>query len=533
MNKDMTTVPKLEVTFGANGNSAHFQAAGWSKPESGFTWAIGDRAILQLPALDPCPELIIALQGYPFIRLPYLASQAVKVYIGTVLVSEFRATGSFTRIVRIPGNLLSVNSALHLVQSESRSPAEFGLSDVRQLGIAWKRMSFFPGRSHHALSTSGKGKQHGNARDQQATTFNNSSVAESSGTSGIKADSDLLADEDLIRCLRTGEISCLEKLLRGHPEFAKIRVSVSAQLPNDPSIVSCELNSKRNWNLVFPSIWQGGTSEPPASKMIAWHLISALPVLAAYASSRRTPGSFILNLADDPHARGVSFCARSDENVLIPDPYFLRSRGYRELKSSFRTTIVPFRARRPIALWRGTTTGDRGRLGVLDLPRIQLCLLGKRLENRAILDFGLTGAVQLQSDAELEQLKEMDLFSDFIPPERLSEWMFHVDIDGNTNSWPGLFQKLLSGGLVFKVASPGGWRQWYYDRLQEYVHFIPVASDLSDLVSKVKFYLYNLAEAERIATASQDLAFGLSYCGEILAALEVIEDAIIQESLRY
>jgi len=169
----------------------------------------------------------------------------------------------------------------------------------------------------------------------------------------------------------------------------------------------------------------------------------------------------------------------------------------------------------------------------LDLPRIQLCLLGKRLENRAILDFGLTGAVQLQSDAELEQLKEMDLFSDFIPPERLSEWMFHVDIDGNTNSWPGLFQKLLSGGLVFKVASPGGWRQWYYDRLQEYVHFIPVASDLSDLVSKVKFYLYNLAEAERIATASQDLAFGLSYCGEILAALEVIEDAIIQESLRY
>ncbi len=169
----------------------------------------------------------------------------------------------------------------------------------------------------------------------------------------------------------------------------------------------------------------------------------------------------------------------------------------------------------------------------MDLPRIQLCLLGKRPENTAILDFGLTGGVQLQSDSELEQLKNMDLFSDFIPPERLSDWMFHVDIDGNTNSWPGLFQKLLSGGLVLKVDSPGGWRQWYYDRLQPYVNFVPVAGDLSDLVSKVKFYSYNLAETERIAAAGQELASGLSICGEIFAALEVIEDAIIRESLRH
>jgi hypothetical protein len=533
MMKDMVTAQKFEVTFGKKGNSAPFQTAGWSKPESGFTWALGDRATLKLEAIDPCAELIIALQGHPFLHSPELASQTVNVYVGNVMVSEFRASGPFTRIARIPGDLLSGGLALHLVQSESRSPAEFGLSDTRKLGIAWHRISFFPRPSYYPASTLGKGKQYRNARDQNTAAFNSFSLTESSGFSDIKTGADFLADEELLRCLRTGEVSCLETLLRRHPEFSKIRIALSAQLPDDPSIVGCKLDNKRNWALAFPAVWQTGTSDPPASKMIAWHFISVLPILAAYASSRRTPGSFILNLADDPHARGVSFCARSDENLLIPDPYFLRSGGYRGLKSSFLAKIVPFSARQPIALWRGSTTGDRGRGGLLDLPRIQLCLLGKRPENTAILDFGLTGGVQLQSDSELEQLKDMDLFSDFIPPERLSDWMFHVDIDGNTNSWPGLFQKLLSGGLVLKVDSPGGWRQWYYDRLQPYVNFVPVAGDLSDLVSKVKFYSYNLAETERIAAAGQELASGLSICGEIFAALEVIEDAIIRESLRH
>jgi hypothetical protein len=62
---------------------------------------------------------------------------------------------------------------------------------------------------------------------------------------------------------------------------------------------------------------------------------------------------------------------------------------------------------------------------------------------------------------------------------------YQIDIDGNSSSWPGLFQRLLSGDTVLKVTSNKGWRQWYYDDLLPWENFVPVASDLSDLVEIV------------------------------------------------
>ena len=55
---------------------------------------------------------------------------------------------------------------------------------------------------------------------------------------------------------------------------------------------------------------------------------------------------------------------------------------------------------------------------------------------------------------------------DYVPEIAFPAYKFQIDIDGNTNSWPGLFQKLLTGSAILKVASPYGYRQWYYDRLR-------------------------------------------------------------------
>ena len=51
-------------------------------------------------------------------------------------------------------------------------------------------------------------------------------------------------------------------------------------------------------------------------------------------------------------------------------------------------------------------------------------------------------------------------------PEHYMRSRHLIDIDGWANSWSGLFQKLLSGSTVLKVASNKGFRQWYYDRLE-------------------------------------------------------------------
>jgi hypothetical protein len=59
-----------------------------------------------------------------------------------------------------------------------------------------------------------------------------------------------------------------------------------------------------------------------------------------------------------------------------------------------------------------------------------------------------------------------------------------IDIDGNANSWDGLFWKLLSNSVVLKVESNNS--QWYYSQLKPWHHFVPVKADLSDLVEKVE-----------------------------------------------
>ena len=98
--------------------------------------------------------------------------------------------------------------------------------------------------------------------------------------------------------------------------------------------------------------------------------------------------------------------------------------------------------------------------------------------------------------------------------------------EGNTNSWPGLFQKLLTGSPVLKVTSASGHRQWYYDRLKPWVNFVPVASDMSDLIEKVRWLQAHDDAARAIGDHGRTLARSLDYEGELKSASRTIEAAL-------
>ena len=80
---------------------------------------------------------------------------------------------------------------------------------------------------------------------------------------------------------------------------------------------------------------------------------------------------------------------------------------------------------------------------------------------------------------------------------------WQIDIDGNVNSW-GLLWKLLTGSCILRVESPR--RQWYHQRLQPWVHLIPVRADLSDLGEQLDWCSNHLQECAVIAAAGQALA---------------------------
>jgi len=62
------------------------------------------------------------------------------------------------------------------------------------------------------------------------------------------------------------------------------------------------------------------------------------------------------------------------------------------------------------------------------------------------------------------------------------KWRYLLHVDGQTASW-GLAHKLNSGSVVLWVESARKHREYYYALLTPWVHYVPVAPDLSDLDS--------------------------------------------------
>jgi hypothetical protein len=251
-----------------------------------------------------------------------------------------------------------------------------------------------------------------------------------------------------------------------------------------------------------------------------------LPVFVAYA--RDYPGergTVVFDNWDDAQGPGIAVCSNRTDCFLIPDTAFVPSRGYEWTRRQYREHDVPWQQRRPVAYWRGSTTGrqtDRA-IGWRSLPRIRLCeIAGARND---IFDVGISAIVQMP-DHMREEVRASGFVRDYVPMSEQNRYKYQIDIDGNTNSWPGLFQKLLTGSPVLKVASPSGHRQWYYDRLKPWINFVPVASDMSDLVDKVCWLESHDDAARAIGEQGQALAISLDYDSQMKCASRTIAAAL-------
>lgn len=204
-----------------------------------------------------------------------------------------------------------------------------------------------------------------------------------------------------------------------------------------------------------------------------------------------------------------------DSVALIPDIYYFHAGGY----EGFAPEQVPWAERRSIVVWRGSTTGlFYQKLDDLDrLPRYRLCHIATRLGS--IADVGLSAVVQA-FDAEHEQLiadrlRREGLLKPFVPMTEMTRYRYILDIDGNSNSW-NFMSKLRLGCCVLRVDSE--WQQWFGPRLLPWVHYVPVAQDLSDVAGKVGWCLDHEEECAAIAQRGADFARTMRFDDEMAAA---------------
>jgi len=77
--------------------------------------------------------------------------------------------------------------------------------------------------------------------------------------------------------------------------------------------------------------------------------------------------------------------------------------------------------------------------------------------------------------------------------------------------------------VILKVASPQGYRQWYYDRLLPWTHFIPIAADLSYFDDKIAWALAHPQDCEAMAAHAAQLAETIQLETELRDAAERVK----------
>jgi hypothetical protein len=211
-------------------------------------------------------------------------------------------------------------------------------------------------------------------------------------------------------------------------------------------------------------------------------------------------------------------------HVLLPDPYFFINRAYGWAADYARLNEIPWTERSSDLTWRGAAAG----LGTFDpivgtaspaiaAQRLILCLAARNIPDA---DAALVG--YWRDEFREDVLNSYGLLREPIPEKSWVGRKFAIDVDGQTNTWTNLLVRLHFGCCVLKVDSRYGFRQWYYDRLVPWEHYVPVKADCSDLAEQVSWVRDHDREASEIAANGRAIARTLTFESERAVAVRLI-----------
>jgi hypothetical protein len=272
------------------------------------------------------------------------------------------------------------------------------------------------------------------------------------------------------------------------------------------------------------------------------------PVWAARAARNKVPAYlyWFANCPDD--IREMSICVSDGdrastalfapstadpETIAIPDPYFFNRHAFDDMRRVAGTSNVLWAQRSGKLRWRGATSGEgrydfAGR-AIMDPTvnlRLRLLMHARRIDGLDACFVSAAWQTWLEN-----MLRHYGYWGDPIPEADWINDKFAIDIDGQTNTWSNFIARLHLGCCVLKVDSQFGYRQWYYDRIKPWEHFVPVKADMSDLAEKIDWARSNDARAEEIARNGQAFARTMTFESETKAAVELITNGVRSHAL--
>lgn len=175
--------------------------------------------------------------------------------------------------------------------------------------------------------------------------------------------------------------------------------------------------------------------------------------------------------------------------ILVPDTDFIVSSGHERLREEIDAGDVSWEHKIPQLYWRGAPHGFTYRAYDPE---------NRRSQRKLLLELG----------SQAPAIADVSFSCSTSKKEQLG-YKYLIDVDGEVNAWSGLFWKLYSRSVVFKVESH--YEQWYYGDLVPWVHYIPVKGDLSDLYRRFEWAFQHDEECRCIAENGRAFATCLNY----------------------
>lgn len=184
---------------------------------------------------------------------------------------------------------------------------------------------------------------------------------------------------------------------------------------------------------------------------------------------------------------------------LLENKYFEKS-----CDNTYDFDFVKWENKKEIALFRGGTTGcgttveTNQRLKLADISHKQpLDDNGNKYLDAGITNWNLR-VRKLKGSDYLTTIYPEDFDFDLVermPRNEQSKYKYIINVDGHVKAFR-LSSELNSGSVILLVDSK--WKLWYSDMLIPYEHYVPVKSDMTDLIEKVKWCRKNDSTCKEI-----------------------------------
>ncbi|HUD01664.1 MAG TPA: glycosyl transferase family 90 [Rhabdochlamydiaceae bacterium] len=185
--------------------------------------------------------------------------------------------------------------------------------------------------------------------------------------------------------------------------------------------------------------------------------------------------------------------------ILFPDWYALKGFEPERTEVLEGNLLYPWESKLPILFFRGGDSGIKDPSRWVNYPRPRLMELSVQHPDLIDAKFNYLHHRQYWSYAS-----KRGYLGDFVPIRENGRYKYEMDIDGNCAATPRLPLLMHSNSVILKNTTDS--MLWFYPTLKAYVHYIPVAEDLSDIFTQLEWAKTHDDQCRKISENARQLA---------------------------